>query len=263
VSRRARRPKAPARPPVPPPAQRRDFDRALWLFAAAIVPLILLAYQPAWHGGFVWDDDGHVTKAALRTVSGLWRIWFEPGATQQYYPVVHSAFWLHRRGLATTGYHLVNILLHAASACSARGDSPPAGRRRQAFWRPRSRAASRAGRVGGLGDELKNTLSGVFYFGAALLYLHFDERRTRGLYLAALGVFALALLSKSVTSTLPFGLLVAIWWLRGRIDWRRDVRPLLPFVAMGVAAGVMTVWMERVFIGAEARRLRSHRSNAR
>jgi hypothetical protein len=34
-------------------------------------------------------------------------------------PLLHSAFWLEHRmwGTATVGYHLVNILLHAASAC--------------------------------------------------------------------------------------------------------------------------------------------------
>ena len=99
--------------------------------------------------------------------------------------------------------------------------------------------------------ELKNTLSGVFYFGAALTYLHFDERRWRGLYFGALGLFVLALLSKSVTATLPAGLLIVLWWKRGRLDWTKDVRPLVPFFATGVAAGVMTVFMERTFIGAQ------------
>ena len=46
------------------------------------------------------------------------RIWTEPGATQQYYPLAFSAFWLQHRlwGDSTLGYHLVNILLHAFSA---------------------------------------------------------------------------------------------------------------------------------------------------
>ena len=55
---------------------------------------------------------------ALRSAGGLWRIWFEPGATQQYYPILHSLFWvLHRIfGDTTPGYHLVSICLHALSA---------------------------------------------------------------------------------------------------------------------------------------------------
>ena len=97
-----------ARDPLPP-----------WWVFAVLVGLTFAIYQPAWHGGFLWDDDGHVTPVALRSVDGLRRIWIEPGATQQYYPLLHTAFWLQHRlwGDATTGYHLVSIGLHALSAC--------------------------------------------------------------------------------------------------------------------------------------------------
>jgi hypothetical protein len=89
-----------------------------WLFAATLVVAVFLVYQPAWQGGFVWDDDAHVTRPELRTWYGLYRIWFDVGATMQYYPVVHSAFWVEHQlwGDATLGYHLVNILLHATVA---------------------------------------------------------------------------------------------------------------------------------------------------
>ena len=83
-------------------------DRALWLLLPALLLVVLAAYRPAWHGGLLWDDDDHLTRADLRSTAGLARIWFEVGATQQYYPVVHTAFWLLHRvvGDDTTGYHL-------------------------------------------------------------------------------------------------------------------------------------------------------------
>ena len=86
---------------------------------ALILCATLAAYLPALRGGLLWDDEGHVTKVALRPLSGLWRIWTELGATQQYYPVLHTAFWVEHRlwGDATIGYHLVNILLHVIAAC--------------------------------------------------------------------------------------------------------------------------------------------------
>lgn len=56
--------------------------------------ITLAAYQPAWNGQQIWDDDGHITKPALRSMDGLARICTQPGATQQYYPLVHSVFWL-------------------------------------------------------------------------------------------------------------------------------------------------------------------------
>jgi len=92
----------------------RDAANFALLFCAAI-----LAYAPALAGGLVWDDDAHVTKPALQSLNGLWRIWFDLGSTQQYYPLLHSAFWIEHRawGDAVLGYHLVNVALHAGSAC--------------------------------------------------------------------------------------------------------------------------------------------------
>ena len=65
--------------------------------AVLLLGATLAAYSPAWHGGLLWDDDKHITSAGLQFLSGLKRIWFELGATQQYYPVAHSAFWLQHR----------------------------------------------------------------------------------------------------------------------------------------------------------------------
>jgi tetratricopeptide (TPR) repeat protein len=99
--------------------------------------------------------------------------------------------------------------------------------------------------------EQKNTLSMFFYLGAALAYLHFDQTGQRRHYVGALGLFLLALLSKTVTATLPASLLVVFWWQRCRLDWKRDVRPLIPWLVIGAAAGLFTVWVERKYIGAE------------
>src|ERR1700675_4985684 len=45
----------------------------------------VIAYTPALNGGLLWDDDQHVTKPALQSFHGLWRIWFDLGSTAQYY----------------------------------------------------------------------------------------------------------------------------------------------------------------------------------
>src|SRR5579883_1223659 len=86
---------------------------------AGVFLLTLAAYWPALQGGLLWDDNGHVTKESLRSLHGLWRIWFELGASQQYYPVLQTAFWFeyHLWGGQVLGYHLVNVALHATSAC--------------------------------------------------------------------------------------------------------------------------------------------------
>jgi tetratricopeptide (TPR) repeat protein len=257
------------------------------------------AYFPALGGGLVWDDNGHVTKPELQPLHGLWRIWFEVGATQQYYPVLHSAFWIEHRlwGDGTVGYHIVNVLLHATAAClfvtllrrlfRTTGSNPPT-------------SFLDAPLLGGLIfalhpvcvesvawiSEQKNTLSAVFYLLSALTYLGWRESLTRveervgtgvppvhGIpegsgrtdgrtarpclwpswipYFIALFLFILALLSKSVTATLPAALLVVCWWQQGRLSWRRDVVPLLPWFALGAAAGLFTAWVEHRYIGAQ------------
>ena len=212
----------------------------------------LLAYRPAWHGAPVWDDDGHLTARELRSVDGLKRIWIEPGATQQYYPFVHSAFWLQHRlwGDRTTGYHIVNIVLHATSAflvfvILGRLGVPGALLAAGIFALHPVHVESVAWIT-----QLKNQLSGVLYLTAFLVYLRYDAQGARPYYGLAFVLFLLALASKTVTSTLPAALLIAFWWQRGRLDWRRDVLPLAPFVAAGIAAGAVTIWMEREFIGA-------------
>jgi tetratricopeptide (TPR) repeat protein len=105
--------------------------------------------------------------------------------------------------------------------------------------------------------ERKNVLSGVFYFAAALVYLRYalgpgdreGRGRRRGLYAAALGLFLCALLSKTVTCSLPAAILLVLWWKRGRITWR-DVIATAPFFVLGIAFGLWTAWLERYQVGA-------------
>jgi tetratricopeptide (TPR) repeat protein len=65
----------------------------------------------------------------------------------------------------------------------------------------------------------------------------------------ALALFLCALLSKSVTCSLPAALLLVLWWKRGRIGWQ-DARLLAPFFVLGVAFGLLTIWMEVHRVGA-------------
>ena len=86
--------------------------------AAALLVALVIVYFPALRGGRLLDDQLHITKPELQSVSGLGRIWFDIGTTQQYYPVLHTAFWVEHRmwGDAVVGYHLINLLEHAATA---------------------------------------------------------------------------------------------------------------------------------------------------
>src|SRR4051812_30210220 len=84
---------------------------------AVVMLTVLLVYLPALGGGMLLDDDSHLTKPELQSVGGLYRIWFELGATYQYYPLLHSAFWLEHKlwGDSVLGYHLITVLWHMIS----------------------------------------------------------------------------------------------------------------------------------------------------
>ena len=211
-----------------------------------------VAYAPAWHGGMLWDDDGHLTAPELRSSSGLFRIWFEPGASQQYYPVLHSLFWaLHRLwGDDTLGYHLVTIALHATSAwllgLILRQLRVPGAQLAAVVFALHPVHAESVAWI----SETKNTLSTLFYLCAAWAYLRFDATRRKWDYALAAVLFVLAVLSKSVTATLPVALLIVFWWRRGELRWREDLAPLLPFALLGALGGLLTLWVERTYIGA-------------
>ena len=248
----------PPRSPTPPSAAVTSAP-ALWpawstgtnctlIFFAA-----LFAYIPALGGGIIWDDAGHITRADLTSLTGLMRIWFEPGATQQYYPLLHSAFWFEHLlwGDAAFGYHLINVLLHATAACLfgllLRRLTVPGAWFAAALFALHPVCVESVAWIA----EQKNTLSTVLYLCAALAYLRFDTSRKPEHYAIAAAIFVAALFTKTVTATLPATLLVIFWWQRGRLDPRRDVAPLLPWFVVGAASGLFTAHFERVLIGAQ------------
>ena len=214
---------------------------------------VLVAYWPAMHGTIVWDDEQHITKTALRSLDGLRRIWFDVHSTQQYYPLLHSAFWIEAQlfGDDSFGYHVVNVLLHVADAWLV----VVLVRRLniQGAWLAGFLFALHPVHVESVAwiSELKNTLSLLFYLGAAIIYQSFDERRSSRDYWLAFALFACALMTKTVTATLPAALLVLFWWKRGKLERKRDVVPLLPWFWIAAASGLFTAWVERTIIGAE------------
>ena len=111
----------------------------------------------------------------LHDLGGLQRIWFEVGAVPQYYPMVHTTFWLE--------YHLwglnpVGLSSGKRAVARHRGDFAW-----QVLLRLQIRGAWLAAIIFALHPvevesvawvtERKNVLSAVFYFAAALAYLRF------------------------------------------------------------------------------------------
>src|SRR4051794_14442413 len=110
--------------PVTPEAQAGG-QSAWWqspaLQAGTIVAACLLVFSPVmFGGGFFWDDfillvDNRLVRQP--GFAGLHGIW----ATQEnpdYFPLTSTSFWLEWRiwGDRVSGYHVTNVLLHAASS---------------------------------------------------------------------------------------------------------------------------------------------------
>ncbi len=221
------------------------------LRGAVIAVLTLAAYTPALGGGFIWDDFEYVAENPLLfSLGGLGRIWFST-ETPQYYPFVFTSFLLEEKiwGLSPFGYHLANVVLHSLNALLV--------------WRLldylKIPGAWLAGAVFALHpvhvesvawiSERKNLLSALFYLLALRSYLAFDDRGERRLYLASIALFVCALLSTSVTASLPAIILILLWFRGRRIDGGVVLR-LAPFFIVGAASGLFTAWIEVHRVGA-------------
>jgi protein O-mannosyl-transferase len=134
--------------------------------------------------------------------------------------------------------------------------------------------------------ERKNVLSLAFYLGALLGYGRFTGfwnrasesgqnevppepphpgplptrwgegrsvplgRQHWGAYVTALLLFLAADLAKATAFSLPAVLLLLAWWKQGRLRWRADVLPTLPFFLVSLSLGAVTAWLERNKLGA-------------
>jgi tetratricopeptide (TPR) repeat protein len=255
-------------------ASSRERSTSLWLGSILFVATII-AYIPALKGGFIWDDPDYVTNNhALRSAEGLWDIWTNPRSIPQWYPLVHTSYWIeyHLWGLNPFGYHLVNVLLHAGGALLLwkllkKLNVPGA-------WLAAAVFALHPIHVESVAwvTERKNTLSAFLYFGAALAYLRTifaeplkDDSALAGSlatretsiilgrdwmwYAIAFVLFAGAMFSKTVSCSFPAAVLLMIWWKRGRLRLR-DVYPLIPFFILGIALAMETSHLEKTRVGA-------------
>jgi protein O-mannosyl-transferase len=229
-----------------------------WLPGLILIVATVIAYHPAWHGGFIWDDDVYVTDNNLLSApDGLKRIWFSQDSPSQYFPLTYTMLRMERTfwGLNTTGYHWVNLLLHMVNALLVwrllqRLNVPGA-------WLAAAIFALHPVQVESVAwiTEQKNVLSLFFYLLALLSWIEFIGERAGRLwrfYVLALIFCALALFSKTTACTLPAALLL-ILWLKGKPINRSRLAQLFPFFAMGAGMGLLTVFWERYHQGTQGK----------
>ena len=225
-----------------------------WFFCLILAVVTILAYQHAWHGGFLWDDDAYIINNELLTAPDGWqRIWFSLDSPSQYFPFTYSTFRIEHAlwGLDTTGYHWVNLLLHVGNALLvwavlARLKVPGS-------WLAAAIFALHPVQVESVAwiTERKNVLMGFFFLLTLLAWIAFVDKRSRRpwmFYCLALISYALALSAKATACTLPAALFLILWLQKKPITMRRFIQ-IVPFVVLGIGMGLLAVWWERYHQG--------------
>lgn len=239
--------------------------------APLLVGLVTFAvFSPALFNGFVeWDD--HVNTVDNPHYRGLgWtqlRWMFTTALMGHWIPLTWLTLGLDYTlwGMNPLGYHLTNVVLHAAAATvfylvARRLLALAAG----LTGRPLVLGAAIGALVFGIHPfraesvawvtERRDVLSGLLFLTTVLLYLRaVDESARRRRWLAASVVaYALAIMAKSMVATLPAVLLLLDVYPLRRLPWRPwawlrpAYRPVLleklPYIGLALVCVAMAVW---------------------
>ncbi len=241
---------------------------ARWLVPGAVAIITFVAFLPALSAGFVaWDDDKNfVTNFAYRGLGPEQLAWM--------WTTFHLGTWIPLSwmtlgfdyvlwGMNPAGYHLTNLVLHAANAVvvyaiatrlfrasgMTRPDATPLAAAVPAAFAALVFAVHplRVESVAWI-TERRDVLSGLFYFSSVLWYLRStDPGARRRRYWVSVAFAACALLAKGTAVTLPIAIALlnvyplrrigsgAGWW---SVSARRVYRDIAPFV---VLSAVFTV----------------------
>ncbi len=224
-----------------------------WVWGSILIFAVILAYGPVWHAGFIWDDDYHLTtNPCIIGPLGLKEIWTTSAA--RIGPLTFTTFWVEDAlwGLHPLPYHLVNVLLHGASAILLwrvlLGLRVPGAWLGAALWALHPVEVESVAWI----TEMKNTQSCLFYLLTVLFFvkaLKARDSNNRGTWgwndALTLLCAALAMTSKSSTVILPIVLCLCAWWMEGRWNWRNLVR-VGPIILMSVAASALSIWTQKL-----------------
>lgn len=245
----------------------RSREKSIACLAAVAGGIALLVYLRALSCGFInWDDQEYIlNNTAIRALNLKTVIWaFTNYEVGWWFPLTWLTFALDYRfwGVAPFGYHLTNILLHAANTSLVALLAHRLCRDRFAGIDSRLRlliplAAALVFAIHPLrvesvawATERKDVLNGLFSIGSMLCYLEYVARREEGTawqsrYLGTLLLFVLSLLAKPVSVVIPLLMLVIDRYPLERYA-RSGFWPLiyekLPFFAISALLTAFTIY---------------------
>jgi len=217
-----------------------------WLPLIVIVFAVVASFWPAFAAGFIWDDDSVLTGNPL--IRGpLHLLWFSTQPVD-YFPVTYTSLWLEWRlwGANPLGYHITNIILHAASCALlwrlfVRLKFP-------APWLPALLFAVHPVNVESVAwiAERKNVLAMFFYVLTACWFVGFAQTGSKRFYVLSVVAFLLSLLAKPAAVAWPVIAFAILWF--AIISRHRSIAEIIkavaPFVVMSVVMSVVTIWFQ-------------------
>jgi tetratricopeptide (TPR) repeat protein len=225
---RARLKRRTAAPPSRPAAPLRIAPRRLGelFIGVGLVAAVLLIYCPCFDHPFInLDDEGYVTRNAHvqagLTADGV-RWAFTTFEKANWHPLTWLSLQLDSTlygGVKAGGFHLTNVLLHAANALL--------------LFLVLARMTGSLGRSAVVAAlfalhplhvesvawvaERKDVLSTLFWVLTLAAYLYYVRRPGVGRYLLVVLALVLGLMTKPMLVTLPFVLLLLDYWPLGRL----------------------------------------------
>ena len=225
-----------------------------WTIPVLVAAVALVAFSPALDHQFLnWDDNKNIVDNPYIRGFGAenWRWMFTAVHLGHYHPLtwvsyaVDYAIW----GWEPRGFHLTNLLLHAANAVLL-------------YWVAmrllggRAWAAALAALVFAVHplrvesvawvSERRDVLSGFFYLLAVLAYLRAVQEGPRRRWLGvSLAAFAAALLSKVIVVSLPVVLVALDFYPLRRRAWGEKI----PYVVLAGAGAMAALALQPLGVG--------------
>lgn len=240
-----------------------------WAGTVATTALTLVTVAAFWRvfeNGFVYDDEGYVTRnpfvqqgITLRSIVWAFTAFYQAN----WHPLTWISHMLDWRlfGQNAMGHHLVNLAFHAANVLLLFW---ALARMTGAVWKSAFAAALFAVHPLHVESvawvaERKDVLSAFFWLLTMLAYARYAERPRFRRYFLVVLLFGLGLLTKPMLVSLPIVLLLLDYWPLARLragcglrSWRPLLLEKLPLFALSAASCVVTLMAQRA-AGALAR----------
>lgn len=211
-----------------------------------LLAAVIFTYLNVFNAGFIsWDDADYVANNPdIRSFANAGK-WFSSFYIGNYHPLTMVSYAIDYLigGTAPAQYHIINIVLHSASALMLYAFvNNIQGNRWVAFFVAMLFAIHpvQTESVSWVAER-KNVLSGLFFITAMWLYAKYlgEEKKTTLLLVILAG--AAAMLSKATAVALPVSLLAIDIWLHRPLNQKKVWIEKLPLLLIALVVGIVAI----------------------